>query len=45
MIHKAASQEKLRNSMNELVQVELDTEMCSDQSLEANRRSCKVNNS
>ncbi len=33
------------NGMNALVQVESDTEMCSDQSLETNRRSSKVNNS
>jgi hypothetical protein len=45
VMHEAASQEKLMNGMNALVQVESDTEMYSDQSLETNRRSSKVNNS
>jgi len=45
MMHEVASQEKPKNSMYALVQVESDTEMCSDQSLEASRRSCKINNS
>ena len=40
MIREVASHEKPRNSMNALVQAELCTEMCSDQSLETNRRSC-----
>ncbi len=40
LLREATSQEKPRNSMNVLIQVESNTEMCLDQSLETKRRPC-----